>query len=141
MRRVSWSDTHLVMEHFYPKYDYSDYEEAEKDVASNPASTENSGLSHRLHPSLRPSNASDPYAYGFSSTGSPRSPSSDNSLSTFVPKALSAYSQAPQISSSYSDRNQVAADDNSRRLEEVMPEEETDDFYADLTSNTAALLW
>lgn len=144
MRRVSWSDTNLVLEHYYPKYDYSDYEEVERDVnsdTSNLASTENSGLSHRLHPSLRPSTDSDPYSYGFSSGVSSRSPASDNSLSTFVPKALSAYSQSPQILSSYSDRNQVAANDISRPLEEVTPEEETDDFYADLTSNTAALLW
>lgn len=127
-----------MLEHFYPKYDYSDYDEIEQDDTSKPPSTKNSGLSHRLHPSLRPSNESDPYSYGFGSTVSPRSPTHDNSLSTFVPKALSGYSQSPEI---LSDRNHAVVNDNSRTLEEATAEEEADDFYTDLTSNTAALLW
>lgn len=123
-----------MLEHFYPKYDYSDYDEIEH--ASDSPSTENSGLSHRLHPSLRP-NESDPYGYGFNSS---KSPPSNSSLSTFVPKALSSFS--PQTVSGYSDRNQVvAANDTNRTIEEVPVDEETDDYYADLTSNTAALLW
>jgi hypothetical protein len=140
MRRVSWSDTHLVLEHYYPKYDYSDYDDIEQENAVKSSSTENSGLSHRLHPSLRNNNESDPYGYGFNPVVSPRSHTSENSLSTFVPKALSSYSQSPQVSPTYSDRDQVVSTNNST-LEEVTPEEENDDFYADLTSNTAALLW
>lgn len=128
-----------MSEHFYPKYDYSDYEDIEHGETSSPPSTENSGLSHRLHPSLRPNNESDPYAYGFGSAHSPRSPPSDTSLNTFVPKALSSYS--PQTVSSYSDRKQEATADESNMIIEVAVEEETDDFYADLASNTAALLW
>lgn len=124
-----------MSEHFYPKYDYSDYEDAEEaPTSSGPPSTANSGLSHRLHPSLRPNNESDPYAYGFGSALSPRSPPADNSLSTFVPKALSS-----QIVSSYSDHHLEVATNGA--IEEVAVEEETDDFYADLASNTAALLW
>ncbi len=102
--------------------------------------TGNSGLAQRLHPSLRKNDDSDPYGYGFSSPVSPRSPPAENSLSTFVPKGLSSYS--PQILSGYSDLSEEGANDqDDRSLQEVIPEEETDDFYADLASNTAALLW
>ena len=83
MRRVSFSDSSLHTEHFYPKYDYSDYDEIEQELPDifgrGKLRTINAGLSHRLHPSLRTDNEpdSDSYRYGFnSSTGSnPSSPS------------------------------------------------------------------
>ena len=136
MRRVSWSDTQLTSEHFYPKYDYSDYDDIDQENSSGSSKNANSGLSHRLHPSLRP-NDSDPYGYGFTSPASPRSATADNSLSTFVPKALSTYT--PQILSSYSQEVDVNNSTTGTLEEEV--EDQTNDFYADLNSNTAALLW
>lgn len=136
MRRVSWSDTQLTSEHCYPKYDYSDYDDIDQERSSRNSINVNSGLSHRLHPSLRP-NESDPYGYGFTSPASPRSTTADNSLSTFVPKALSTYS--PQILSSY--LQEVGVHNGATETLEEELEDQTNDFYADLNSNTAALLW
>lgn len=142
MRRVSWSDTQLESKHYYPKYDYSDYEEIEQEHTKN-ASTfhKNSGLSQRLHPSLR-QNDTNSYGYGFGSSGSPWSPTAENSLSAFVPKTLT---YSPQILGDYSQppRTASVADERVREEEESgqTVEEQDNDFYADLTSNTAALLW
>ncbi len=150
MRRVSWSDSQLVSEHFYPKYDYSDYDDIEREQENKnkfmtALAKENSGLSHRLHPSLRRNNDTDAYGYGgFSPTStSPRTTTPDNSLSSFVPKTLSGHSL--QMLSGYTDINPQTGGNNEevnespQELETV--QEQTDDFYADLTSNTAALLW
>lgn len=142
MRRVSWSDTQLVSEHFYPKYDYSDYEEIEEEQTQVTTSSKgNSGLSHRVHPSLRQSGDADPYGYEFTST-SPRSQTSDSSLSSFVPKSLSAYSPsgytAPESSPKANGNHELEVDGAQ---EPQQTEQQTDDYYADLTSNTAALLW
>lgn len=142
MRRVSWSETHFVSEHFYPKYDYSDYDDIEQEneeldsPATTPMAKKNLGLSHRVHPSLRPTNTSDdPYSYSFTSPTSPRSTAPNSSLSSFVPKTISSYTP------------QYTAEDHSPMTNGGSPvsheplEQNTDDFYADLTSNTAALLW
>ncbi len=150
MRRVSWSDTQLVSEHFYPKYDYSDYDDVEREEDNKnrfkaALSKENSGLSHRLHPSLRRNNDTDGYGYGgFSPTSPPpRITAPESSLSSFVPKTLAGHS--PQMFSGYSDTHTEAED--SRGQENGLPDtlesgqEQSDAFYADLTSNTAALLW
>lgn len=103
------------------------------------SSNENSGLSHRLHPSLRRNSDTDPYAYGFTS---PKSPTPDNSLSSFVPKTLSSYS--PQLLADYSTpqpvlNGGVVHGTTALPLDKV--DEQMEDFYVDLTSNTAALLW
>ena len=150
MRRVSWSDTQLVSEHYYPKYDYSDYDDIEREEANKnkfmaALAKENSGLSHRLHPSLRHNNDSDGYGYGgFSPTSpSPRNTTSENSLSSFVPKTLSGHS--PQMLAGYTDLNpdaHIQAEENGLPEELETVQEQTDDFYDDFTSsNTAALLW
>lgn len=136
MRRVSWSETQFVSEHSYPKYDYSDYDTIEQEETNeDPPTTSNKnlGLSHRVHPSLRPN---DPYSYNFS--GSPRSQPSDGSLSTFMPKGLSSYT--PHYTAV--DHSPMENGDSQVSQEPLdQPEQHTDTFYADLTSNTAALLW
>ena len=150
MRRVSWSDSQLVSEHYYPKYDYSDYDDLEREEENKnrfkaALAKENSGLSHRLHPSLlRRTSDTDDYGYGFSPTSPPpRSTTPESSLSSFVPKTLAGHS--PQMFSSYSDTHTEAEDNKGQEnglpdtLESV--QEQSDDFYADLASNTAALLW
>ena len=152
MRRVSWSDTQLVSEYFYPKYDYSDYEDIEREEANKnqfmaALAKENSGLSHRLHPSLlQRKNDTDSYGYGsYNSTSPPaRTTPSENSFSSFVPKALSGHS--PQLFSGYADpipevRSTEKAEENGLLEELDSVPEQTDDFYADLATNTAALLW
>lgn len=138
MRRVSWSDTNLVSEHYYPKYDYSDYEEIEQE---NHNSSEDVGFSHKLHPSLRPVNTqSDPYKnYTNFSTAPMNGMGSEGSLSTFTPSSLSSY--APRILAGYSDINTTDTEDSTPANTGAIPEEQTEDFYADVTSNTAALLW
>lgn len=151
MRRVSWSDTQLVSEHYYPKYDYSDYDDIEREEDNKnrflaALAKENSGLSHRLHPSLRRNNDTDGYGYGGFSPTSPasRSTTTENSLGSFVPKTLSGHS--PQMFSGYTDpevkKDDKQAEQNGLPEELETVQEQTDDFYANFTSsNTAALLW
>ena len=138
---MSWSETHFVSEHFYPKYDYSDYDDIEQErngESPAPSSKGNLGLSHRVHPSLRPSSDADPYSYSFTSPSSPRSPSSDSSLSSFVPKGLSSYT--PHYSPV--EHSNIQPDSSHMEEEPFQPsEQQVDDYYPDLTSNTAALLW
>ena len=148
LRRVSWSDSALISEYYYPKYNYSDYEEIHEETPQI-SSHENSGLSQRLHPSLRLSNDtnSDPYHYGYSPSASPKSGSSESSLANFIPSSLSSYS--PRILANYSDpieSSDAATEEAGISITgstQMSPtnEVDTDDFYAGLTSNTAALLW
>lgn len=139
MRRVSWSETHFVLEHTYPKYDYSDYEEIQQETNGDCAtvsSGENLGLSHRVHPSLRPANETDPYSYGFTSPTPTKNTAAGSSLGSFVPKTLSSYTPQFTPLSNSPMAEQIAEEPLDQ------PEQQADDFYgADLTSNTAALLW
>ena len=139
-----------MSEHFYPKYDYSDYDEIDQDNEETQNSfPENSGLSQRLHPSLRLTKdaSSDPYHYGYSQTATLKNGgSSDNflensphmSLSSYSPKILAGYPNLNLI-----EQNSSVEEDLSRETVHINPanEDQAKDFYADLTSNTAALLW
>ena len=67
LRRVSFSDTQLTVEHSYPKYSYHDYDEVQEEAAEEgahkgPRKHKEEGLSQRLHPSLQVKD-SDPYSF------------------------------------------------------------------------------
>ena len=169
---MAFSDTELITEHHYPKYDYSDYENSQEDDVSAGFSfsfwkskveveeDEQSGLSHRLHPSLRsPEPDPDTYRYSpsrdsVSPVSSPPPPvaasSSSSSLHNYKPSILSSYGDSLQ--QSYT----TAMENGTEYEEEEQEEEEVDssggglvatdgpslsNFYASLSSDTAAMLW
>ena len=167
---MSFSDSQLVLEHVYPKYDYSDYEEIDHDKEDRGWSetdggnaNENSGLSHKLHPSLRPTDTNSADPYGYSSPSPPKtasyrynSPSptnkhnlSDSDLQHYTPSILSSYGDALQkhfsgdTSSPLHNGLRENASPTAESSDDVMPatEEQTSDFYATLNSDAAAMLW
>ena len=167
LRRVSFSDSNLETEHYYPKYDYSDYEDIEQERPDifGRSKLRNAGLSHRLHPSLRTDNDSnsDDYRYGGkfnsssgssnpasspspSSTAAPEVPSTNGifgggGLSSYTPSMLSpfdAFSASP-ISSPIKEE-ETETKDSSTEVEQV-DGNSADDYYSSLNADTAALLW
>ena len=160
---MSFSDSNLHTEHFYPKYDYSDYEDIEQDLPDifGRSKLRNSGLAHRLHPSLRGDDDadSDSYRYGFnagsgsnSSTPSPtpaESPSSieigvGGGLSSYKPSMLSPFDNfhSPGFSGSLdidSPIEETESEGTSKNTEQV--DENSTDYYSSLNADTAALLW
>ena len=153
----------METEHFYPKYDYSDYEDIEQELPDifGRSKLRNAGLSHRLHPSLRTDNdtSSDSYRYGggFNSNSSSGNPTSSPSpqaapespatngvlggggLSSYTPSMLSpfdAFSASP-ISSPIKEEETT---DGSTEVEQV-DGNSADDYYSSLNADTAALLW
>ena len=169
LRKVSFSDSDLEMQHVYPKYDYSDYEDIDHDKeevgwseTDGGETNENSGLAHKLHPSLRPTETNSTDFYGYSSPSPTKpdsyrysSPSSsnkhsplDNDLHHYTPSALSGYGDELQrhLSGNLSSPVHSGREDASPTSdvsEDIMPatEEQTSDFYATLNSDTAAMLW
>lgn len=134
LRRVSWSDSNLVMQHTYPKYDYSDYDDLEQ---KEPSSMDNSIFSHRLHPSLRQvndSSSADPYISSFSPSGYMQG----GSLGNFVPSSL-----APGLlgSDGYAELSPSQEDEEDMADVSLHSDDLTNEYYTDQTSNAAALLW
>lgn len=165
LRRVAFSETDLTVEHYYPKYDYSDYEEIQNDHVTTSSSfsfwkskeeveaDEQSGLSQRVHPSLR-SPEPDPDTYRYSPSPSRDSASPVNpppTLQNYKPSILSSYGNSLQQSyteamenGSLEEEEEISGSfeetDNGRHL---MPAEGSSlsNFYASLSSDTAAMLW
>jgi len=125
-----------VSEHFYPKYDYADYDDMEEEDRT---ASDNSGLSHPVHPSLQAVNETDRYENGFNST--PWNQSFDSSLSSFVPKTLSSYG-TNLLADSYTEPEPEPAGgaiEESEAQQQV--DGQADDYYGDVGSGTPALLW
>ena len=168
---MSFSDSELCVAHVYPKYDYSDYEDIDHDreevgwsETDGRETNENSGLSHKLHPSLRPTETNtadlygysspsptkpDSYRYSSPSSNSPNQHSSfDNDLHHYTPSALSGYGDALQrhLSGNLSSPVHSGREDASPTSDvsdDIVPatEDQTSDFYATLNSDAAAMLW
>lgn len=179
LRRVAFSETDLTVEHYYPKYDYGDYEDIQdnevttgfsfsfwksKIAVEATDSREENGLSQRLHPSLRsPEPDPDTYRYSpsrdatSSSTSSPPPPdhtspsTTTTTLHNYKPSILSSYGleERDSLQQSYStamengmaEGEREEADDGSGGY--LMPAEgpSVSNFYASLSSDTAAMLW
>lgn len=156
LRRVSFSDSMLHVEHVYPKYDYSDYEEVqileESDggLERNDSFSKgigNSGLSQKLHPFLRPSDSvsADPYHYNPSPIKNQTSPPATD-IHRYTPRLLSNFGDALEqhLSGNYWTSSPLKETrDNVSESEDIMPapEDQASDFYATLNSDVAALLW
>ena len=162
---MSFSDSNLHTEHFYPKYDYSDYEDIEQELPDifGRGKLRNAGLAHRLHPSLREDNDtdSDSYRYGFnpgagsnSSTPSPTATDSSSStgvgggneggFSNYKPSILASFDSfnAPGFTGSpiiNSPIKEAESDETSTDTEQV--DGNSMDYYSSLNADTAALLW
>ena len=154
LRRVSFSDSQLTIEHFYPKYTYHDYDDinSDEDNVSNPgithSTTVNSGLSHKLHPSLRSTNENDSDVYRYSpSKASPMKPSSHSSLGAYTPSILSGYNGMLQNHISGSGYNSTSPVKSPVKAPEEPDysspgiDDRAADFYSHLNTDTAALLW
>lgn len=153
-------------EHFYPKYDYSDYEDIEQELPDifGRNKLRNAGLAHRLHPSLRTDSESqsDSYRYGFSGSNSSSpspistdSPSSNGGfgagggggLSSYKPSSLSPFDSLASFSSpGHSTPLSIGSPIKEVEFEEASTDtEQTDDnstdYYSSLNADTAALLW
>ena len=123
---------------------------------------ENSGLAHKVHPSLRPTETNSTDFYGYNSPsptkpdayryGSPSSSNKpnalDNDLHNYTPSVLSGYGDALQrhLSGSLSSPVRSGREDASPTLDtsdDIVPatEDQTSDFYATLNSDAAAMLW
>ena len=128
LRRVAFSESDLTVEHYYPKYDYSDYEEIQDEVVTTGFSFSfwkskeevdaadsgggGGGLSQRLHPSLR-SPETDPDSYRYSSPSrdstsatpghTPLKPSGSSITTTTTTITLHNYK--PSILSGYDNRH------------------------------------
>lgn len=162
LRRVAFSDSELAVEHYYPKYDYSDYEDIQEDEVSTSSSfsfwkskevveaasdDEQSGLSQRLHPSLRsPEPDPDNYRYSPSRDSTSQvSGSSPPTLQNYKPSILSSYGDT--LHQSYSRAMENGTAEEEKECDEVdsghlMPAEGPAlNFYASLSSDTAAMLW
>ena len=101
----------------------------------------NSGLSHRLHPSLR-SGESNSHFYGYNASPVKDNQSS-NSLRQYTPSILSGYSNELQqhlSGLSLSTRNESRF---SPEPSDPAPaaDDQTNDIYTNLNSDTAAMLW
>lgn len=163
LRRVAFSETDLTVEHYYPKYDYSDYEDIQEDNVTTSssfsfwkskeiveaASDDESGLSQRLHPSLRsPEPDPDTYRYSPSRDSTPVVTSSPT-LQNYKPSILSSYGDSLQQTYTDAMENGATEEETSNSFDEIdsgghiMPAEGSSlsNFYASLSSDTAAMLW
>ena len=124
---MSFSDSQLTIQHSYPKYDYKDYD------GVNNEGPEDGGLSQRIHPSLRRND-------DFGRYGSP----SGNGLSGWTP-ALTGYGDLllQQLSGNFNSPPASPTEKSSTSKESVDSggDDTANDFYANLNSDTAALLW
>ena len=170
---MAFSETDLTVEHYYPKYDYSDYEDIQTDDVSTGFSfsfwksreqveaTDNAddqnGLSQRVHPSLR-SPESDPDNYRYSpsreSTQPGHTPPTTSSgvktttitLSSYKPSILSSYGEEDSLHQSYTEAMENGAEEEEGEdgvdgSGNIMPADGVPNFYASLSSDTAAMLW
>ena len=138
LRRVSFSDSALTEEHFYPKYIYQDYDEVNEesegtDNGSN--SNNNSGLSQRIHPSLLSSNETDRYS------PSKISPMKPSSLGQYTPSIMSNYSDMMTTSYSYNSNKSTPSKEEKPMYNGGPVNDSANDFYSGLNTDTAALLW
>lgn len=126
MRRVSFSDSQLTVEHTYPKYDYSDYD------GVNSEGETDSGLAQKIHPSLR-------HGDDFGRYGSP-----SGSLSGWTP-SLTGYGDLllQQLSGNFNSppTSPVKKSSSPQKTSDSSSDDQANDFYANLNSDTAALLW
>ena len=179
--RVAFSETDLTVEHYYPKYDYSDYEEIQNDEVSTGFSfsfwkskieveatdaDEQNGLSQRLHPSLRsPESDPDNYRYSpsrdsapagqtppLSGSSSPAVKTTTLTLHNYKPTILSSYGEKlgeESLQQSYSramengemEEGEREGEDTPDGGDHLMPGDGVPNFYASLSSDTAAMLW
>ncbi len=148
LRRVSFSDSALTEEHFYPKYIYDDYDMVNSDNdgtdSGSKMSTENSGISQRIHPSLLPSNENDRY----SPSKIPQMKS--GALGQYTPSMTGNYNDMMQSHLSgfgaYENRKTSPAKQKQVQEEPMynggpVSDDRANDFYSALNSDTAALLW
>ncbi len=146
LRRVSFSDSALTEEHFYAKYIYDDYDMVNTDSEGidngSKMSTENSGLSQRIHPSLLPSNETDRYS------PSKISPMKSGALGQYTPSVMGNYNDMMQshLSGFGAYENRKSSPAKKEVKEEPMyngpvNDDRANDFYSGLNSDTAALLW
>ncbi len=141
LRRVSFSDSALTEEHFYPKYIYHDYDAVNDEAeGTDDGSNKNSGLSQRIHPSLLPSHETDRYS------PSKIPPMKSSTLGQFTPSTMNNYSD--MMTSSYSYSNKSSSPSSKKQVEEEpmynggpVNNDKTNDFYSALNADTAALLW
>lgn len=148
LRRVSFSDSQLTVEHVYPKYNYDDYVEDDghdKDKTDGPSN--NSGLSQRLHPSLRSPHdtSTDPYNLSGYTSPSPTKPS-EKKIGLYSPSILSSFGDIvqPNFSDNSSPSRSVASLPPKLAAVEESPSPSpttTHDYYSNLNQDTAALLW
>ena len=145
---MSFSDSSLTEEHFYPKYSYHDYDEVNESEEANSLSTDggsNSGLSQRLHPSLRPINETDSDMYRYS-------PSKTGSLGQYTPSIMGSYNYNDMLQNlnSLSTQGSKESSPPKNPEPEPIPEEPeysspvndvANDFYSHLSADTGALLW
>lgn len=139
------------MEHIYPKYDYSDYDEMEdtndedEEEAGEDTDRSNSGLSQRLHPFLRVGDTdSDLQRYS--------SPPVAQSFHSYKPGLLSSYSSSvgsleEHMNASLSAapltnerRGSIDSDESNSELSRP-PSADLNDFYAAMKADRAAILW
>jgi len=139
MRRVSWSDTNLTEEHFYPKYSYEDYDDINSDKEDN----SDNELSQPIHPSMRATNETDSDMYRYS-------PGRASSLGSYTPSIMSNFNS--NMASHLSGFSPRAANSTAKKPPTPVQEEPVynnnannndpaNDFYSNLTTDTAALLW
>ena len=142
-------------------YDYADYDDIQEDVVSADTSfsfwkskevveAEESGLSQRLHPSLRSPEADhDTYRYSPSRNGASNSSTNSSSLHNYKPSILSTYDSSSlqdHLQGSYNVAMEGAksSEGGGKKEEESedspMPAEDAT-FYASLSSDAAAMLW
>ena len=127
MHRVSWSGSNLVMEHTYPKYDYSDYDHLDQEEPH----PKNLGFSHHLHPSLVMAN--EPSS-GYNSSRYLQG----GTLGSFAFSSLSP----SVVSNGYADFNcPQEVREATAKTSPPSEEEQTDHYYADQATNVVALLW
>ena len=145
---MSFSDTQLSINHFYPKYDYSDYEEVQQDEGSKSqgyfeeTTDGNSGLSHRLHPSLR-SSESDSYFDRYNPSPVKKGGLSASDIHSYTPTILSGYDNELQLHLNGLSSPKPKGGKFSPEPLDSSPvtEHSVNDFYATLNSDTAAMLW
>ena len=166
LRRVAFSEDDLAIEHYYPKYDYSDYEDIQNDEVTTGFSfsfwkskievdgaDEQNGLSQRLHPSLR-SPETDPDSYRYSPSRDATKPGHTPSKpSSSVTTTITLHNYKPSILSSYNEgagmgvgdttlqQNYTTAMENGLTDEGGEGEDYIDDGSQLMSADAAAMLW
>ena len=134
LRRVSFSDTDLVSEHYYPKYDYSDYDDINA-FRLGFGREETDAVSQPVHPWLANSLPKSP---------APKQ-STANSLSSFASSAYSNFGDLSSFVTAYAinkGSSVSSKNDSDKSLPSKNDEQQsTPDFYANLNTDTAALIW